>query len=132
MNRKSKWEKFRDDSEEYQRKRIERLRHTDDLAPPWDFSPTVIKGSIGWRMGNAEDYLADWYLWLGGLTLQQRKAYQERHPEPDSWQGTYDSYFHSIGNQTIENNQYWDTEFEKQKRIIENKIEVGKRYESKN
>ena len=101
-SKKSKWDEFQKTSEEFQRKRLERLRHTKDLPTPWETFPEIPRGAIGWRMGSGEDYWTDWCLWLRAIAPQERETYRARHPEPQSWQGIYDSSFQSFNRE-----QYW-------------------------
>jgi hypothetical protein len=101
---------------EFHRKRVERLRHTDDLPAPWEVYPDIPKGSIGWRMGPGEDVSHDWFAWLRGLTAERREDYRKRHLEPESWAGTYDRFFELFGREPHGKNwdEYWDSEFQKQ------------------
>jgi hypothetical protein len=131
MNEFSKWDKFRATAEEFQRKRIERLRQTKDLLPPWAELPEIPLGSIGWRMGKGEEYLGDWFCWLQALSLPERTAYQVRHPEPNSWHGIYANCFQK-DNGGLEQrswNEYWDNEIEKQKEITERQIKIAQQFE---
>jgi hypothetical protein len=131
MSQPSKWEEFRHVSEEFHRKRIERLRHTEDLPPPWEAFPMIPRGSIGWRMGSGEDYIGDWYRWIQALTLPQFEAYQARHPAPGPWQSIYINCLKNVEAATAGKswNEYWDAEFERQKAIIQSQVEIMKRHE---
>lgn len=128
MSEVSKWEEFRLATEEYQRKRIERLRIAEHLPPPWEQFPQMARGAIGWRMGVGEDNLADWFLWMRSLLPRQLEAYQARHPEPDSWHGTYASLAQT-NCQEWDRNSYWDLELERQRQIIGSQIEIGRAHE---
>lgn len=58
---------------------------------PWEAFPQIPWGSIGWRMGDGEDYWCDWMDWYLKLSRHSRNEYQSLHPEPSesSWQGFY-------------------------------------------
>lgn len=61
-----------------------------DSDPPWLVFPDIPWGSIGWRMGDGEEY---WTVWMEGfcrLAEPARDAYKLRWPEPDEdWTGFY-------------------------------------------
>jgi hypothetical protein len=101
---------------EYQRKRIERLRHTTDLPAPWEVYPDIPSGSIGWRMGPREDVYADWLEWLRASTTKQREDYCKRHPEPKTWLGTYEQHFRRFAREPhgLSWDEFWDAEFKNQ------------------
>lgn len=101
---------------EFHRKRVERLRHSSDLAAPWEVYPEIARGSIGWRMGPGEDVYADWLAWLEGLTVERRVDYRRLHPEPESWLGIYDQIFAMFSGERPSKSwdEYWDMEFKKQ------------------
>lgn len=59
-----------------------------DLAPPWARFPHYERYTIGWRMGDGEDWLGLWHVFLEGLdpATEVRLAYLWRHPPaPVSW-----------------------------------------------
>ncbi len=99
---------------EFHRKRVERLRHSNDLAAPWEVYPQIARGSIGWRMGPGEDIYLDWLVWLQGLTVELREDYRRRHPEPESWLGIYDQIFADHDPHSKSWDEYWDAEFQRQ------------------
>src|SRR5688572_27535073 len=101
---------------EFHRTRVERLRHVNDLPPPWEVYPEIPCGSIGWRMGPGEDVWRDWLTWLEALTPAKREEYRRRHPEPGSWSGIYDRQFEwfSRESRTMSWDEYWDAEFQRQ------------------
>ena len=101
---------------EFHRKRVERLRRSDDLPAPWDVYPEIPCGSIGWRMGPGEDVFSDWITWLRGLAANQREEYRKQHPEPESWVGTYERHFQRFSRDphTMSWKDFWDAEFQTQ------------------
>jgi hypothetical protein len=58
---------------------------------PWEAFPHIQRGSIGWRMGEGEEYWEKWMAWYRKLAAQSRRDYQDLHPEPSgtSWIGFY-------------------------------------------
>ena len=104
---------------EYHRKRIERLRHTDDLPAPWEIYPGVPSGSIDWRMGPGETVYVDWLTWLRALPSARRDEYRKAHPEPESWVGTYDRHFGRFAREPhgMAWDAFWDDQFKKQYEI---------------
>ena len=100
----------------FHRKRVDRLRHMTALPAPWEVFPDVECGSIHWRMGPGEDVHRDWLTWLRGLTAVERQEYRRRHPEPESWAGTYDRHFERFIREphTLSWDQYWDAELQRQ------------------
>jgi hypothetical protein len=63
--------------------------HTDHLLPPWNEHAQIPHGSISWRMGYGEEYLSMFWLFYAKLSESKRRAYQEKHPEPEDWRGFY-------------------------------------------
>ena len=104
---------------EFHQKRVERLRHTEDLAAPWEVYPDIPCGSIGWRMGPGEDVYGDWLTWLGGLTTEQRQEYRRLHAAPESWAETYDRHFQRLAAQqhAMSWDEYWDAELQRQQEM---------------
>jgi hypothetical protein len=114
------WEEARLAHEEFHKKRIKRLRETNDMLAPWEALPEIPRFSIGWRMGEGEDYLGDWQTWLRALSPTRREAYRLNHPETSSWEDIYLNLFEKFGE--IEQNwdSYWDAELDTaQKRFTE-------------
>ena len=74
---------------------------TDELVSPWLEYPHIGLGSIGWRMGDGEDYWMQFDNWYGGLSGDQKAAYRTRYPEPTEvaqglpWTGFYDRKEHN-------------------------------------
>jgi hypothetical protein len=59
-----------------------------ELEPPWAAYPWIQHGSIGWRMGNGEDYLMRWFPYVEAhiLDFSSALAYLQRHPRaPRTW-----------------------------------------------
>ena len=64
--------------------------------PPWLEYPSYRKCSIGWRMGDGEDYYHKFWKNFKKLTPTEQKWYQQDFPEPDAWKGFYMSdYYYS-------------------------------------
>lgn len=101
---------------EFHRKRVERLRKTADMPPPWEAFPSIPRGSIGWRMGSGEDFWVDWLMWLHALTPEQRDGYHKRHPAPESWSDIYEMLFERFVRESHGKSwdEFWDDEFKKQ------------------
>lgn len=58
------------------------------IPPPlWIAYPNIQRGSIGWRMGYAEDYNYKLHQWLDKLSPEDRQEYTKLFPEPNSWSG---------------------------------------------
>lgn len=57
------------------------------LLPPWLAHPEIERYSIGWRMGDGEDYIGKWHRWYQKLSPQKKADYQELFPEPPTWNG---------------------------------------------
>ena len=55
---------------------------TKELVSPWLGYPHIGLGSIGWRMGDGEDYWIQFDNLYGGLSGDQQAAYRTRYPEP--------------------------------------------------
>lgn len=74
-------------------------QHRDDngdFAPPWRAFPEIGLGSIGWRMGDGEDYWHIFHDWYADLTAERKAAYKAKYPEPAQvahglpWTGFYE------------------------------------------
>lgn len=59
------------------------------MLPPWDRHPDIPLGSIGWRMGEGEEYLISFRDWFGRRALDEKARYAATHPEPPDWHGFY-------------------------------------------
>jgi hypothetical protein len=60
------------------------------LEPPWLRYPEIPRYSIGWRMGDGENYYNAAYRLLSALSPDERAAYAGLYPEPEDWAGWYD------------------------------------------
>jgi hypothetical protein len=60
--------------------------------PPWAAFPLYNSVTIGWRMGDGEQYWLDWTDWFRKLRPDRRAAYRRRFPAPncDGWEDFYD------------------------------------------
>lgn len=59
-----------------------------EMVPPWERYPTYERYTIGWRMGDGEQYLYDWTDVINSLPkdYESRLAYLKRHrPAPLTW-----------------------------------------------
>lgn len=59
------------------------------MLPLWLALPDIPRYSIGWRMGEGDDYSWEFSKWWDGLSLPAQQEYQRRYPEPVGWQGWY-------------------------------------------
>lgn len=59
------------------------------LPPPWQVFPWP-RSSMGWRMGDGEDYLETFHGWFHGLSMQKSNKYAKKYPEPKEWEGFYE------------------------------------------
>ena len=73
------------------------FRDTEGLfAPPWEAIPEIPRGSIGWRMGDGDEYMHFWHTWYAELSAEKRALLRKRYPEPKEvtkglpWKGWYD------------------------------------------
>jgi hypothetical protein len=60
------------------------------MEPPWAKYPDMERQSVGWRMGDGEDYYNTVYRMFSALPPAAREDYEQRHPEPPGWSGWYD------------------------------------------
>lgn len=58
------------------------------ILPLWIAYPSIDKEDMFWRMGGGESYLMKWY---DSFVNTDQVAYREKFPEPENWQGFYDS-----------------------------------------
>lgn len=59
------------------------------MRPPWHAHPDIPLGSLGWRMGEGEEYLISFRDWFGRQTPAERARYAATYPEPPAWHGFY-------------------------------------------
>jgi hypothetical protein len=57
------------------------------MEPPWLKYPDRPAGSIGWRMGGGEDYLAQFEEWFRSLSHTEQEVYARTNPPPRAWRG---------------------------------------------
>ena len=62
---------------------------TLEMEPLWIFLPGIPRYSLGWRMGQGEDYKREWWPWFRSLNNEQRELYINKYPEPPEWRGFY-------------------------------------------
>lgn len=55
------------------------------MEPPWLKYPDIPLGSIGWRMGEGEEYWHSFVDWYAMLNTAKQAEYRLRYPKPDSW-----------------------------------------------
>ena len=66
------------------------------LRPPWKAFPDIGLGSIGWRMGDGEDYWHIFHEWFVTLPEDMKSAFKAKYPEPSEvehgypWTGFYE------------------------------------------
>lgn len=66
-----------------------KIERQDLLPPPWIRHPSISPCSIGWRMGEGEDYRYHWHDWYDALTEGDKKHYQALFPAPLIWRNFY-------------------------------------------
>jgi hypothetical protein len=59
------------------------------MQPPWSTFSTIPLGSVGWRMGEGEEYWRKFDEWYRRLQPAHRERYALEHPEPEGWAGFY-------------------------------------------
>jgi hypothetical protein len=60
----------------------------NNMIPPWEAFPTYERYTMGWRMGDGEDYFYDWHTFIEGLSndYETRLNYLISHrPAPLNW-----------------------------------------------
>lgn len=57
-----------------------------DPHPPWLMYPNIPITSMGWRMGDGEEYNSDFGAWVKSQARQQLAAYLAKYPVPHDWQ----------------------------------------------
>lgn len=55
------------------------------MVPPWIKYPTIPVKSMGWRMGEPQQYLINFKKWWFTLTREEKENYREVYPAPESW-----------------------------------------------
>lgn len=59
------------------------------MVPPWVKYPNLPKGSMGWRMGQGEWYIEDFYRWYYSNPRKRRVEIMSTYKEPEEWKGFY-------------------------------------------
>jgi hypothetical protein len=59
------------------------------MEPPWVTFPEIEHGSIGWRMGDGEEYHDRFYRWYSALPADAQAAYEQTRLPPDDWKDFY-------------------------------------------
>ena len=55
------------------------------LLPLWIKMPHLSRYSIGWRMGDGEDYSSKFWEWFDCLSKNEQEEYKNLFPEPKTW-----------------------------------------------
>jgi len=59
------------------------------MIPPWQAHPDIPRDSIGWRMGDGEDYGMQFGQWFRLKDPVSKARYASENPEPKGWEGFY-------------------------------------------
>ncbi|MBN1663969.1 MAG: hypothetical protein JW943_10245 [Deltaproteobacteria bacterium] len=59
------------------------------MVPPWIKYPNLLKDSMGWRMGQGESYIDDFYRWYYSRPRKVRVQIMNKYKEPEAWSGFY-------------------------------------------
>ncbi|AWM38863.1 hypothetical protein [Gemmata obscuriglobus] len=60
------------------------------MIPPWVKYPSIPRASIGWRMGEGEEYWDNFRVWWGTQQVAVQTVMQATYPEPTGWSGFYE------------------------------------------
>jgi hypothetical protein len=60
------------------------------MVPPWVKYPAIPRASIGWRMGEGEEYWDNFRVWWEQQLPEVRDRVQSTYPEPAGWSGFYE------------------------------------------
>lgn len=66
-----------------------RIDFPKPMMPPWLAFPHIPRASIGWRMGDGEEYLCFFSQWFQEMSDGDKSAFAELYPEPDQWHRFY-------------------------------------------
>jgi hypothetical protein len=55
------------------------------MIPPWVKYPAIPRASIGWRLGEGEDYWDEFRAWWSRQPAGVRAEVQAAYPEPLGW-----------------------------------------------
>jgi hypothetical protein len=61
------------------------------MVPPWVKYPAIPRASIGWSMGEGEEYWDAFRAWWAAQPIELRVRVRASYPEPEGWSGFYDS-----------------------------------------
>jgi hypothetical protein len=59
------------------------------MEPPWVKHPDIPAGSIGWRMGDGEQYYDQFYRWFSALSASEQDAFAGANQPPSGWADLY-------------------------------------------
>ena len=59
------------------------------MEPPWTKHREIPAGSIGWRMGDGEDYYNQFYRWFSALSEPEQEAFARANEPPPEWSDLY-------------------------------------------
>jgi hypothetical protein len=59
------------------------------MEPPWVKHPDIPAGSVGWRMGDGEEYYNQFYRWFSALPAAEQDAYVSSNEPPSGWRDLY-------------------------------------------
>lgn len=71
--------------EVWEPRRVRKADRPSPGVPPWEAFPHLGPGSLGWRTGEGEQFLAAWSPAFTRLTLAERVSYRAAHPAPFYW-----------------------------------------------
>jgi hypothetical protein len=60
------------------------------MVPPWVKYPAIPRASIGWRMGEGEEYWDNFRAWWDRQQVDIQAAVRATYPEPSGWVGFYE------------------------------------------
>jgi len=59
------------------------------MVPPWIRFPYIARFSMGWRMGDGEQYMGEFVEWWDAQSEDAKTAYKARYRPPLDWLGFY-------------------------------------------
>ena len=65
--------------------------YSPPFEPPWIAFPDYPMFSMGFRMGGGETYMRAFMGWYSAANTDERAEFQKAHPEPDRYQGYYET-----------------------------------------
>jgi hypothetical protein len=66
------------------------------LLPLWAVFPHYDSVTIGWRMGEGEDYKHRWHHWYRGLSEAERQEYKRKYPPPKDPELAWTNFYELI------------------------------------